>query len=103
VSWRILLRIVIGVAVVYALATAALYVAMSQPPERFGAIMAKVPMPAMIVLPFEPLWLSARQGKLRAGDTAPDFSLPTLDRSRVVTLSAVVREQPVALIFGSYT
>jgi hypothetical protein len=76
---------------------------MIQPPESFGAIMAKVPMVAMIVLPFEPLWMSARKGTLQEGDIAPDFSLPVLDGSRTVTLSAEMRERPVVLIFGSYT
>jgi hypothetical protein len=76
---------------------------MRQPPERFGAIMAKVPMPAMMVLPFKPLWMSARSGQLDVGDAAPDFALPTTDRSRTVTLSEEWRARPVVLIFGSYT
>ena len=37
------------------------------------------------------------------GRRAPDFTLPSLDRSRVVKLSEAYRERPVALIFGSYT
>ena len=40
---------------------------------------------------------------LQRGATAPDFTLPALDRSRVVKLSEMYRERPVALIFGSYT
>ena len=71
--------------------------------EKFGAIMAKVPMISMLILPFEPLWMSARKGALEVGSAAPDFSLPTLDGSRAVSLSAEVRERPVVLIFGSYT
>ena len=90
-------------AVVYMTATAGLYIAMRQPPERFGAIMSKVPMPAMMILPFRPLWMSARAGHLAVGDAAPDFALPTTDRSRTVRLSEQWRERPVALIFGSYT
>jgi hypothetical protein len=90
-------------AAVYAAASAGFYFAMRQPPERFGAIMAKVPMPAMMVLPFKPLWMAARAGRLAVGDPAPDFSLPTLDHSRTVTLSEEWREKPVVLIFGSYT
>ena len=100
---RILGRAVACLLLLYAAATAGMYFAMRQPPERFGAIMAKVPMPAMIVLPFEPLWMSARAGTLRAGDQAADFSLPTVDGSRKVTLSEEYRERPVVLIFGSYT
>ena len=47
--------------------------------------------------------MSARGGSLKTGDTAPDFSLPTLDRTRQVSLSQEFRERPVVLIFGSYT
>jgi len=88
---------------VYVIATAGLYIAMCQPPERFGAIMSHVPMPAMMVLPFQPLWMSARAGRLDVGDAAPDFVLPALDESRRVKLSEEYRERPVVLIFGSYT
>jgi hypothetical protein len=87
----------------YGAATAGLYIAMSQPPEAFGAIMAKVPMVAMIVLPFEPLWMSARKGALAPGDPAPDFTLPTVSGSGSVTISQQWRDRPVVLIFGSYT
>ena len=89
--------------VLYITATAGLYIAMRQPPERFGAIMSRVPMPAMMILPFRPLWMSARAGHLAVGDKAPDFALPTVDQSRIVRLSEQWRERPVVLIFGSYT
>lgn len=92
-----------GLAGLYIVATACLYAAMRQPPERFGAIMAKVPMVAMMVLPFRPLWMSARGGQLQVGDTAPDFVLPAVDGSRKVKLSEEWRDRPVVLIFGSYT
>jgi hypothetical protein len=92
-----------GVLLAYALATAGLYAAMNQPPGTFGAIMAKVPMVSMMLLPFEPLWMSARGGKLHVGDAAPDFSLPTLDGKRTVSLADEARERPVVLVFGSYT
>ena len=92
-----------GLASLYISASAGLYLAMRQPPERFGAIMSNVPMVAMMILPFRPLWMSARGGQLSVGDAAPDFALPTPDSSRVVKLSEVWRERPVALIFGSYT
>ena len=95
--------IVAGLALVYVSLVAAFYVAMRQPPERFGAIMSRVPPVAMMVLPFKPLWMSARAGHLNVGDAAPDFALKTIDRSRTVTLSEELREKPVALIFGSYT
>jgi hypothetical protein len=87
----------------YGIATAGLYLAMRQPPERFGAVMSHVPPVAMAVLPFRPLWMSARAGSLQTGDPAPDFSLPLLHSDRAVTLSAEYRRKPVVLIFGSYT
>ena len=34
------------------------------------------------------VYLPARQGSLRVGDAAPDFSLPALDGTRVVNLSS---------------
>jgi ABC-type transport system involved in cytochrome c biogenesis permease subunit len=84
-------------------ATAALYAAMRQPPESFGAIMSHVPSIAMMVLPFKPLWNSARGGQLRVGDRAPEFTLPVLHRDQEVTLSEEYRHKPVVLVFGSYT
>jgi hypothetical protein len=100
---KALLYIAAGVVLVYTLTVAGLYGAMRQPPERFGAIMSKFPMPAMMVLPFRPLWMSARGGHLKVGDRAPDFALPAVDRSRTVRLSEEYRTRPVVLIFGSYT
>ena len=38
-----------------------------------------------------------------AGTKAPDFTLPLLDGGELVTLSDFEGDQPVALIFGSYT
>ena len=76
---------------------------MRQTPESFGAIMSHVPSMAMIVLPFKPLWMSARTGTLQPGDPAPDFTLPMLIGGRSVTLSSEYSRKPVVLIFGSYT
>lgn len=44
-----------------------------------------------------------REGALKAGDVAPDFTLATLDGKKQVALSDFRGKQPVALIFGSYT
>lgn len=82
---------------------AGFYWAMRQPPDVFGRVMMKVPMPMMLVLPFETLWKSARGGRLAPGDMAPDFRLPSLDHSRVVELASFRGLQPVVLVFGSYT
>jgi hypothetical protein len=90
-------------ALLWCVATAGLYAAMRQAPETFGAIMSYVPGPAMSVLPFEPLWNSARGGHLQVGDEAPDFALPVLHGDRVVRLSEEYRRKPVVLVFGSYT
>lgn len=40
--------------------------------------------------------------KVSAGEQAPDFELQRLDGG-VLRLSSLVHEQPVALVFGSYT
>lgn len=100
---RIIGGVLATLALVYGLAVAGVYAAMRQPPETFGLVMSKFPMPAMMVIPFRPLWMSARAGHLKVGDQAPDFALPALDGSGVVQLSRQLRERPVALVFGSYT
>ncbi len=77
--------------------------AMRQPPETFGRVMAKMPMPAYFVIPFETFWTRARAGSIQVGDTAPDFQLSTLDHKNEVQLSSFRGKQPVVLVFGSYT
>ena len=98
-----MLALVTGLASLYLVALGAVYIAMRQPPERFGAFMSHVPMPAMMAVPFRPLWMSARAGRLSVGDPEPDFTLPTTDHSREVKLSEQWRRRPVVLVFGSYT
>jgi len=56
-----------------------------------------------MLLPFETLWMRARAGRLSAGDEAPDFELPTLDRRETVRLRGFRGSRPVVLVFGSYT
>jgi hypothetical protein len=41
--------------------------------------------------------------RIKAGDQAPDFKLPTPDGKQEVALSDFRGQRPVALIFGSYT
>jgi hypothetical protein len=78
--------------------------AMRQPPETFARVMSHMPGPAVfLTLPFESLWTHARAGELRPGDAAPDFSLLKLDKSARVQLSSLTANQPVVLVFGSYT
>ena len=100
---RALIVFAIAGALAWTAATAGLYAAMRQPPERFGAIMSHVPGIAMMILPFKPLWMSARAGHLHVGDDAPDFTLRPLHGDRAVTLSHEYKSKPVVLVFGSYT
>ncbi len=91
-------------AAVYGVLCLGLFVAMSQPPSVFGAIMARLPVPAvMMALPMRPLWFLARAGSLQVGDPAPGFDLPTLDGGSRVRLSDFRGAKPVVLVFGSYT
>ena len=88
----------------YVLLFGGILIAMSQPPERFGQVMKHVPMPVVWgLLPGPRMWMWARKGSLSEGDLAPDFTLPTLDRSSRVTLSSHRGQRPVVLVFGSYT
>ena len=41
--------------------------------------------------------------RLRVGDEAPDFTLPTPDGKSQITLSKLRERQPVVLVFGSFT
>jgi hypothetical protein len=98
-----ILTVLAGIAVVYCLISTGLFAAMSQPPESFARVMAKVPWPAFVVLPFKPLWYVARVGQLRIGDPAPDFLLDSADHQDRFQLSSLKGERPVVLVFGSYT
>ena len=93
----------LAAAAAYSLLLALMFVVMSQPPRRFGRAMRYFPMPAMMLIPFVPMWNIARRGRVAVGDEAPEFSLPTLDRAETVTLSSFRGDRPVVLVFGSYT
>ena len=101
--YRRLARLAVVLACAYAGLLLALYMVMRQPPDRFGRIMAHMPMPVFLVVPFEPLWTVARAGDLNVGDTAPDFNLRTADKQGHVQLSSFRGRKPVVLVFGSYT
>ena len=98
------LRGVAVVAVAYVAFFATILAAMLQPPERFGQIMKRAPA-ALVwgLLPGPRMWLWARSGHLAEGEAAPDFTLPTADRTSRVTLSSHRGQRPVVLVFGSYT
>jgi len=97
-------KILIPVIVLYAILLGGLWSAMFQPPDKFGRVMSKMPVPAVfIVFPFKYMWLFARRGHLHVGDTAPNFSLQTIDKKSRVELSSFRGSRPVVLVFGSYT
>jgi hypothetical protein len=100
---KVVVRAVLILAALYLTLCAGFYWAMLQTPDTFGRIVARTPLPVMMVLPFETLWTRARAGGLQAGDAAPDFRLPTLDRKSTVQLSSFRGIRPVVLVFGSYT
>ena len=101
---RALTRVLGVLAVLWVLACGALFEVMRQPPETFAGVMAKMPGPVPFLLfPFETLWTHARAGTLRVGDTAPDFSLLKQDKSESIQLSALNKQRPVVVVFGSYT
>jgi hypothetical protein len=77
--------------------------AMHQPPEKFGRVMARMPMPAYFLFPFETMWNRARYGNIHLGDQAPDFTVQTLEARTPVQLASLWSSKPVVLVFGSYT
>ena len=85
------------------LAVSAGLMAIMHRPILFGEVMRHVPDPVMMVVPFKQLWFLARAGRLKVGDEAPRFNLPTADRQAVVSLASFRGQKPVVLIFGSYT
>src|SRR5690349_14105267 len=101
---RFLPPLLIGLVLAYSSFAALIWRAMRQPPETFARFMSRMPAPVVFLLfPFETFWTHARAGNLQAGDAAPDFSLMKLDKSATVHLSALTAQQPVVLVFGSYT
>jgi len=101
---KIMLIVLAVICVVYIAFGAFMWRTMRQPPEDFARVMAKMPGPVVFLLfPFETLWTQARAGTLNLGDHAPDFLLQKLDHTGLVQLSALTRQQPVVLVFGSYT
>ncbi len=103
-SPSILLRALSTLLFVYIAFVGLIWWAMHQPPETFGRVMSRMPAPAAFLLaPFETMWTHARAGTLQPGDPAPDFSLMKLDKTERIQLSSLTAEQPVVLVFGSYT
>ncbi len=92
----------VAFAVVY-LALAAGFIVIMHRPIVFGEVMRRLPDAVMMVFPFKPMWYFARAGKVKVGDPAPEFNLPTADRKASVSLASFRGKMPVVLIFGSYT
>ena len=99
----VLLRAAIVLAILWVVFAGFIAWSMHQPPERFGRVMARMPAAAYFAIPFETLWTRARAGALQTGQMAPDFTLSLLDKSANVRLSSFRGQEPVVLIFGSYT
>jgi hypothetical protein len=77
--------------------------AMHQPPEVFGHVMMRMPMPAYFLFPFETMWTQARHGQVDPGNQAPSFTLNSLETHEPVQMNSLWSARPVVLVFGSYT
>src|SRR5450432_2816663 len=77
--------------------------AMHQPPEVFGHVMARMPMPAYFLFPFETMWTHARRGTIQPGEIAPSLTVKKLEDKSPIELGSLWAERPVVLVFGSYT
>jgi len=101
---KLLIRALIVLVIFYFGCAVLITWAMRQPPETFARVMSHMPGPAVfLAFPLETFWTHHRAGDLRPGDIAPDFSLMKLDKSGRVQLSSLTAQQPVVLVFGSYT
>lgn len=98
-----IIRGIAVLALLWVFACAGVYWLMRKPPEEFAMAFGKLPLPAMMVIPFQTLWNQARGGELDPGEPAPDFALEKLDKSGTVRLSEHRGVRPVLLVFGSYT
>jgi hypothetical protein len=103
-SRRLLLRLLVSMMIGYVCFGTYVWWAMHQPPGRFARVMSRMPGPLpFLIFPFETAWTQARAGTLRVGDQAPDFFLSNVDKSGTIQLSKLNNQQPVVLVFGSYT
>src|SRR5215472_14001503 len=103
IRWEIFAKIALAFVGLYTVLTMLLFGVMLQSPDRFAATMKHVPWPAFAVLPFKPLWETAREGNVKVSEMAPDFQLESPDHKSSFRLSSLRGEKPVVLVFGSYT
>jgi hypothetical protein len=92
-----------ALAALYFCACIFLFAAMKHSPEAFSKVMAPLPMPVLMLFPFETMLKVARSGDLQPGDVAPDFNLLSKEGSGRVRLTSFQGKRPVVLVFGSYT
>lgn len=96
--------VLVLLAIGWAIGCGIIYSEMRKPPEEFGRFMTRIPAPvAFMAFPFETMWMRAREGALRTGDRAPDFTLTRVHETEQVRLSQLNARGPVVLVFGSYT
>src|SRR5262245_32890382 len=93
INWKDYMRRALKIALVllllpYPLLFVGFYIATRQRPEVFSGIMSKTSNVAFAIFPCKKMWLSAREGSVKVGDVAPDFSLDTYDRKSRVQLSS---------------
>ncbi|MEZ5353232.1 MAG: hypothetical protein R2762_11400 [Bryobacteraceae bacterium] len=101
---RLIVKLVYLCVGVWLAAAAVMFGVMHLPPAQIASVVGHFPTWMITrALPFQTLWTAARRGDLRVGDPAPDFDLPTLDKSARVQLSMHAGVRPVVLVFGSYT
>jgi hypothetical protein len=97
-------KLVLFAVLIYTAFGLAVFLGMLLPPDRFARLATGAPTSVMFAaLPVEIMWKTARAGRLRPGDPAPDFSLTSTDKTSVARLSSHRGVRPVMLIFGSYT
>ncbi len=105
---RLFLKIFAALAVLYVLFIGTLLALAAWSPQSLAKVVARIPSsespgPLFMLVPLKPIMLLARSGRLRVGDTAPNFQLTTPDGSQTVQLSDFRGQRPVVLVFGSYT
>ncbi|MDQ6698718.1 MAG: redoxin domain-containing protein [Acidobacteriota bacterium] len=105
---RVFLKIFGAVVVLYVLAVGTLLALAAWSPQSLAKVIARIPSsespgPMFMIIPLKPVMLLARSGRLRVGDSAPDFRLNTPDSSQTIQLSDFRGKTPVVLVFGSYT
>ena len=72
---RTWLKVISGLLGAYIVLCLGLFAAMCQPPGVFGSIMSNVPMPLLMLFPFEPLWDARTERESRDWRAGPGLRL----------------------------